>query len=518
MIKIGKEYLQSKDVYQIVYQLDNIEIDEHALKKVSESFEFLREFSKDKVIYGINTGFGPMAQYKISETNQIQLQYNLIRSHSAGSGDLLPEKCVRAAMLARLNTLLKGYSGVHVSVVLLLKDFLNYGIYPNIYRHGGVGASGDLVQLSHLALALIGEGKVKYQGKERETADVFNELDLKPMKIKLREGLALINGTSVMTGISLSNIFFVKRLLNYSLVISSMINEIVQSYDDHFSAELNSVKFHEGQERVAEEMRNILLSSKLIKKRQDYLYKENNHNVEVFEDKVQEYYSLRCVPQILGPIYDTLLYSEEILVSEINSVNDNPIIDKEHNNVFHGGNFHGDYVALEADKLKIAVTKLSMLAERQLNFLMNDKLNKILPPFVNLGTLGLNLGMQGAQFTAVSTVAENQTLSNPMTVHSIPNNNDNQDVVSMGTNAALLTQKVIRNTFEVLAIELISLVQAVDYLDVKKQLSGISQKLYEDIRKIVPEFQEDSILYVSINKVKEYLLSNNIYSNLFIEE
>ncbi len=517
MLKIGTEYLQSKDVYRIVYQFEKIEIDEYALKKVSESFEFLKEFSKDKVIYGINTGFGPMAQYKISETDQIQLQYNLIRSHSAGSGDLLPEKCVRAAMLARLNTLLKGYSGVHTSVVLLLKDFLNYGIYPNIYRHGGVGASGDLVQLSHLALALIGEGKVRYRGKEQNTADVFDKLNLKPIEIKLREGLALINGTSVMTGISLSNIFFAKRLLNYSLVISSMINEIVKSYDDHFSAELNGVKFHKGQERVAEEMRHILLSSKLIKKRQDYLYNGNNHNVEVFEDKVQEYYSLRCVPQVLGPVYDTVKYSEEILVSEINSVNDNPIIDKEHNNVFHGGNFHGDYVALEADKLKIAVTKLSMLAERQLNFLMNDKLNKILPPFVNLGTLGLNLGMQGAQFTAVSTVAENQTLSNPMTVHSIPNNNDNQDVVSMGTNAALLTQKVIRNTFEVLAIELITLVQAVDYLNVKKQLSEVSQKLYEDIREIIPEFKEDSILYEPINKVKEYLLSNNIYSNLFVE-
>ncbi len=515
MLTIGKEYLQSNDVYRIVYRFEKIEIDKKALTKVSESFEFLKKFSKDKVIYGINTGFGPMAQYKISETDQIQLQYNLIRSHSAGSGELLPEQCVRAAMLARLNTLLKGYSGVNISVVLLLKDFLNYGIYPNIYKHGGVGASGDLVQLSHLALALIGEGKVFFEGKEQNTSDVFKKLNLKPIDIELREGLALINGTSVMTGISLSNILYTKKLLDYSLLISSLINEIVKSYDDHFSAELNSVKFHKGQERIAQEMRNILSSSKLIKKRQDYLYNGNTGNVQVFEDKVQEYYSLRCVPQILGPVYDTVLYSEEILISEINSVNDNPIIDKENNNVFHGGNFHGDYVALEADKLKIAVTKLSMLAERQLNFLMNDKLNKILPPFVNLGTLGLNLGMQGAQFTAVSTVAENQTLSNPMTVHSIPNNNDNQDVVSMGTNAALLTQKVIHNTFEVLAIELISLVQAVDYLKVKDKLSEESQKLYEAIREIVPEFKEDSILYPAINNVKAYLIRNNINSNLF---
>ena len=515
MLKTGTEYLQLSDVYRIVFQYEKIEIEETALKKVSESFEFLKEFSKDKVIYGINTGFGPMAQYKISEADQIQLQYNLIRSHSAGSGELLPEQCVRAAMLARLNTLLKGYSGVNTSVVLLLKDFLNYGIYPNIYKHGGVGASGDLVQLSHLALALTGEGKVRYKGKEQNTADVLRELNLKPIEIKLREGLALINGTSVMTGISLSNILFAKKLLTISVLISSVINEIVKSYDDHFSSELNSVKLHKGQERIAEEMRNILSSSKLIKKRQDYLYNGNNHNTKVFEDKVQEYYSLRCVPQVLGPVYDTVLFSEEILISEINSVNDNPIIDKENNNVFHGGNFHGDYVASEADKLKIAVTKLSMLAERQLNFLMNDKLNKILPPFVNLGTLGLNLGMQGAQFTAVSTVAENQTLSNPMSVHSIPNNNDNQDVVSMGTNAALLTQKVIQNTFEVLSIETITLVQAIEYLKVKNKLSGAGQFLYENIRKIIPEFKEDSTLYSAIDKVKKYLTESDINSDLF---
>ncbi len=518
MLKIGTAYLSSEIFERIVFDKEKIEIEETALKKVSESFEFLKDFSKDKVIYGINTGFGPMAQYKISEKDQIQLQFNLIRSHSSGTGELLPDRCVRAAMLARLNTLLKGYSGINTSVVFLLKDFLNYEIYPNIYNHGGVGASGDLVQLSHLALALIGEGKVKYKGEERNTSDVLKELNLKPIDIIIREGLALINGTSVMTGISLSNIFAAKKLLNISLLISSMINEIVKSYDDHFSAELNGVKFHKGQERISEEMRKILSSTKLIKKRQDYLYNGNGKESKVFEDKVQEYYSLRCVPQILGPVYETIKYSEEILVQEINSVNDNPIIDREHNNVFHGGNFHGDYVALEADKLKIAVTKLSMLAERQLNFLMNDKINKILPPFVNLGTLGLNLGMQGAQFTAVSTVAENQTLSNPMSIHSIPNNNDNQDVVSMGTNASVLTQKVINNTFEVLAIEVITLCQAIDYLNFKDKISEKSHQFYNKIREIVPKFQNDNILYHLIQEVTEFLKSEDTQTNVFNNE
>jgi len=181
------------------------------------------------------------------------------------------------------------------------------------------------------------------------------------------------------------------------------------------------------------------------------------------------------VPQILGPICDAVKNAEKVLVNEVNSVNDNPVVDVSSKEVYHGGNFHGDYVSFEMDKLKIAITKLSMLAERQLNFLMNNKLNDILPPFVNLGTLGLNLGMQGAQFTATSTVAENQTLSNPMYVHSIPNNNDNQDIVSMGTNSALMTKKVIDNTFEVLAIEFLTIIQAVDYLKIKNKLGKQSQ-------------------------------------------
>ncbi|MCD4791874.1 MAG: aromatic amino acid ammonia-lyase [Bacteroidales bacterium] len=510
MLKIGSERLNSNDFKKVIYSDEKIEIAKKAMEKVKQSFSFLKEFSKDKVIYGINTGFGPMAQYRVSEEDQLLLQYNLIRSHSAGSGELLPDNCVKAAMLARLNTLLQGYSGVNETVVILLKEFINNNIFPHIYKHGGVGASGDLVQLSHLALALIGEGKVNYLGKEYDTIKILNKLKLKPIDIKIREGLALINGTSVMTGINFSNIILSKKLINWSVLISSMINELVRSYDDHFSEELNIVKLHSGQNNIAKSMRNILESSKLVKKRQEHLYNGTDNKVQVFEEKVQEYYSLRCVPQILGPIYDTIINAENILIDEINSVNDNPIIDAENNNVFHGGNFHGDYVSLEADKIKIAVTKLSMLAERQLNFLMNDKLNQILPPFVNLGTLGLNLGMQGAQFTAVSTVAENQTLSNPVYVHSIPNNNDNQDIVSMGANASQMARKVINNTFEVLAIELISIIQAVDYLKYGDLLSQKAKDVYIRLRKIVPYFEEDNIKYNDIKNVINFIKNNEL--------
>jgi histidine ammonia-lyase len=192
----------------------------------------------------------------------------------------------------------------------------------------------------------------------------------------------------------------------------------------------------------------------------------------------------------------------------VNSTSDNPIIDGERHNVYHGGNFHGDYVALEMDKLKIATTKLSMLAERQLNYLMNPKLNEKLPPFVNLGKLGLNLGMQGVQFTAVSTVAENQTLSFPMYIHSITNNNDNQDIVSMGTNAALMTKKVIDNSYQVLAIEMISILQAIDYLEIKGKLSSYSLSKYNDLRQIVPKFTEDTIKYKDIQNIIQYIMEN----------
>ncbi|MBL0329569.1 MAG: aromatic amino acid lyase [Bacteroidetes bacterium] len=510
MIHIGKQPLTANDFYKILYTGEQIELDAAALAKVNESHEFLKSFSKNKLIYGINTGFGPMAQYKISEQNQLDLQYNLIRSHCTGAGNKLSDINVKSAMICRLSSLMQGYSGINSEVVILLKDLINKNVYPQIFEHGGVGASGDLVQLAHLALNLIGEGEVTYKGELRPTADVYKEVGVKPITVHLREGLALINGTSVMTGIAMVNLLHAKQLLNWGVSSSMLIIEMVESYSDHFSKELHSVKPHIGQRAIANAMNNAMSSSLLIRKREEHLFDNDKHaEVDVFKEKVQEYYSIRCVPQILGPVWDTIIYSQTVLENEVNSVNDNPIIDKANNNIFHGGNFHGDYVALEMDKLKIAITKLTMLAERQLNFLMNDKLNGKLPPFVNLGKLGLNLGMQAAQFTATSTTAENQMLSNPMYIHSIPNNNDNQDIVSMGTNAATITAKVIENAYQVLAIELLSAVQAVDALKFEKKLSTEGQNTYKQIRAIVPRFEDDTILYKKLLKVKEHLQATN---------
>jgi len=502
-----KGKLGIEEFYSVIFREEPITIDNKIIETVQRSFDFLKEFSKNKIIYGVNTGFGPMAQYKIKDSERIQLQYNLIRSHASGTGNPIPAKYVKAAMLARLNTLSLGNSGVHISVIHLMGSLINKDIIPLIYEHGGVGASGDLVQLAHLALVLIGEGEVSYKGKRRPTKEVFGIEGLEPISVELREGLALINGTSVMTGIGIVNTIYTRRLLEWMIACSSAINEIVEAYDDHLSYDLNQTKKHKGQREIARSMRSHLKDSKLTRKREHHLY-TNNNGVSVFEEKVQEYYSIRCVPQILGPVLDTLNNVERILIEEVNSANDNPIVNVEKKHVYHGVNFHGDYVSLEMDKLKIVVTKMSMLAERQLNYLMNSKLNDILPPFVNLGKLGLNFGMQGVQFTATSTTAENQTLSNSMYVHSIPSNNDNQDIVSMGTNAALMTKKVIENAFEVMAIEIITIVQAIEYLNVQGKVSSKTKKMYDAIRIIVPPFEEDIVMYPYINDVKNFIINH----------
>ena len=510
MVIIGGRILSLKDFYDILFKDKKIILDDKVLKKVTGNYHFLKEFAGNKIIYGINTGLGPMSQYKVDEKDQVQLQYNLIRSHAAGSGEKLPDIAVRSLMIARLNTFMKGYSGIHPEVLILLQQFINRKINPVIPEHGGVGASGDLVQLAHLALVLIGEGEVSYEGKIQETGKVMQDTDLTPISVHIREGLALINGTSCMTGIGILNVLKANQLLDWSVMSSAMINEVVETYDDHYSYELNKVKLHKGQNEITKKLQKILSGSSLVRKREDHLYNCNNNSNEIFSRKIQEYYSIRCITQILGPILDTITNAENVLINEVNSVNDNPIIDHENKIVYHGGNFHGDYVALEMDKLKIAVTKLSMLSERQLNFLMNNKLNNKLPPFVNLGTLGLNLGLQGVQFTATSTVAENQSLSTPVYIHSIPSNNDNQDIVSMGTNAALMTMKVIENSYEVLAIELISLLQAIDYLGYADKLSEKTKRAYTELRKIVPKFIEDSAKYKDIQNIKEYILENKL--------
>jgi histidine ammonia-lyase len=513
MIKTGHDRLTAEDYKNVLFDGEKVDLSSAARENIKKGFEFLESFHENKVIYGINTGLGPMAQYKIDATDQKKLHYNAIRSHASGMGKPVESIYVKSAMLTLLNNYSKGYSGIHPEVPELITELINRDIIPMVPEHGGVGASGDLVQLAHIGLALIGEGEVWYKVNFLSTTEVFQAEKLKPVSVHLREGLSLINGTAFMTGTGIVNLLHARNIISWSVAVSAMLNEIVGSFNDYFSRELNQVKLHEGQNAVAAKVRQILKDSRLIRKREDHFFNGTHSNAYIIADKVQEYYSIRCVPQIIGPVFDTVAYTERILLEEANSSCDNPLIDSENSNIYHGGNFHGDYISFEMDKLKIAVAKLSMLMERQLNYLMNNKLNEKLPPFVNLGVLGVNFGMQGAQFPATSTVAENQSLSFPNYIHSIPNNNDNQDIVSMGTNSALIAKKVIENTYQVLAVELLSIVQAIDYLKITGRMSSYTKDIYLQIRNIVPIFKEDTIKYLEIEKIRDYLCTRFIDNN-----
>ena len=498
-----------EDVSSILYSGKTIDMASLPLDDVEACYEFLKKFAADKVIYGINTGFGPMAQWRVDDKHLKDLQYNIILSHATGAGAPLDDTCVKAAMIARAGTLLQARSGVHPDAVRLLVQFINRGIFPFIPEHGSVGASGDLVQLAHMALTLIGEGQVHYKGQWRDAGEVLRINGLQPLQIHIREGLSLTNGTSVMTGIGIVNQFMAERLLDWSIAAAVWINEIASSYDDMMSEELNAARRHEGQQRVARCMRKLAQGSQCLRKRQHELYDSSHRDTTTFEHKVQAYYSLRCTPQILGPIAETLACSRRVLEEELNSACDNPIVDPVAGDVLHGGNFHGDYISLEQDKVKIALVRLAMTAERQLNYLMHDRINGILPPFLNMGTLGLNYGMQACQFTATSTTAECQTLAMPNYVHSIPNNNDNQDIVSMGTNTALLTKRVIENCCQVMAILYIALAQATDCLDIAAQLAPASRKTYDEIRERCPKTVDDTPFYREIDSIEQYLKSHD---------
>jgi histidine ammonia-lyase len=503
-LKIGKRNINISDIRDVALFFKGVEISGEVRPLLQKNFNYLKERSRTEVVYGINTGFGPMAHVFISEEKQLELQYNLIRSHAVGLGDHMSVAQIRSIMLVRLQTLLKSHSGVTSEVCKLLAEFLNRGITPVVYKHGSVGASGDLVQLAHIAQALIGEGQVLYNGEIRDTKEIFKSVLSKdrilPLQIALREGLALINGTASMTGIGALDIYHAKNILNCSILSSAILFEIVQASEDYFSKEISIVRPHKGQSQVGKLFRGILKKSKLICRNDIRLKNGLTHeSTAVMDRHRQEIYSIRCAIQILGPVFDQLVQSQEVLEVEMNSVTDNPVTFTG-SKIVHGGNFHGDYVSFEMDKIKIAMTKLSMFSERKINFLFNDKVNKIFTPFLNLATPGLDLGLQGLQFVATSTVAENQSLSSSVYIHSIPTNNDNQDIVSMGTNSALLTDVVIRNTREVVAIELLSVVRAVYLLGILNSMSPKTREFYKRISKVV-RLDQDLIVREDVEKV-----------------
>jgi len=474
---------------EIVERNAFVELSAEILERTEKSFNFLKTSSQK--IYGIHTGFGPMAEVEVSIKECIQLQKNLIRSHSAGSGEWLSPKITRAILTARLISLSLGVSGIPSSLLHILTLWLNHGIAPAIPRLGGVGASGDLVQLAHLALGLLGEGKIWFQNELKSAAEILDVLNIPHMQIYLREGLALMNGTSAMVGLGILNGNAASNLLHWGIVAGSALLLLAKVSPEAYSMELSEAKKHPGQIAIAR-----LLN----------FYTQNGKTLKGKSPKFQECYSLRCLPQILGPIHDTLHITLQILESELNSASDNPVIHPE-KGIFHGGNFHGEYAAFENDKLKMAVIRLSQLFERQINYLLNPSLNQQFAPFLNRAKLGLNLGMQGVQFTAVAATSENQNLGYPAFLHSITCNNDNQDLVSMGMNAAWLCHQCIENTYVVLSILYLCIYEA--QIDRSIPFPAELESAFTSIRSCIPhkatehDFPRNEILAEIQQKLKK---------------
>lgn len=511
-LALDGEHLSPKSIAQFLADSKmQILIAKSAKNRVAKSREFLEKNFDHKVIYGINTGFGPMASHIIGKSQLRELQYNLVRSHACGAGNPIDGRFVLAAMVARLNTFLKGYSGVSQSLIERLTRYINERIVPVVPEHGAVGTSGDLVQLAHIALALIGEGDVMWRGKQVPAINALKSLHLAPYKLQPKEGLALINGTAVMTGVGSVTLTSAKHLLELSIQAGALAMELIRGFDDGLSEELHATRSHAGQVVVARMMRTMLKTSQLLRKRG--LFQERakvTDDVYVIPETVQEIYSLRCIPQIVGPVWQELEATRKVLETELNAATDNPLIDVKHKAFLHGGNFHGDYISFAMDKMKIGLVKLTMLLERQTNFFLNKNVNQAFPPFLNLKKPGLTLALQGLQFVATSTTAQSQTLAFPQYVHSIPTNGDNQDIVSMGTDSALLAHKVLENAYVVLAIELVTLAQAVDVLRVREKLSRTTGKLYDFTRKYIDTVRDDVSMSKALNTFVEAL---KIHSN-----
>lgn len=469
-----------------------VALDPAAVRRAARSKAFLERESKKRVIYGVNTGFGPMASTLIGKDDLEALQYNLVRSHACGVGAPVEERYVIAAMAVRLNTLLRGDSGVSEALLRLLAKLIAARFAPVVPEHGGVGASGDLIQLSHIALALIGEGEVFLRGVRMPAAAAFKKLRLSAHVLEQKEGLALINGTSFMTAVAALTAYEARHIVHLAVRSSALALEVAEAFDDCLAPALHAARPHTGQQEVASALRKLTKGSSLLRSRRlfERAYALGARTSQL-ERAAQDVYSLRCAPQILGPIVETLRDTERTVVVEMNSATDNPLIDSQSGEVLHGGNFHGEYSAVAMDNLKRALTKLSMLCERRLNFFLHEKINGLFPPFLNLDTPGLTLGLQGLQFVATSTAAANQSLAYPHSLHSIPSNADNQDVVSMGADAALMCAKVAANSAIVAAIELMALSQAAESRGTLRGVSAEGKRLLRAVRRIAaPVFSD----------------------------
>lgn len=473
MITIDGDNLTVENVLAVASDFEKIEISSSALEKVEKSHRSLMKIvSSGNRVYGVTTGFGSLLNVDVDKEDIVKLQSNLIRSHSSGYGEPMSILHVRAMMLVRLNSLCKGYSGVSRNLIEFLTKMINRGIHPVVPKYGSVGASGDLAPLAHIALAMMGEGEVfSDDGSVKNSGETLEELGMEPYSFGEKEGVAFINGTSTISGILAVETALSSVLFQNAINSSAMAFEALRGTDKAFTAWAIEARAHKGQKEVAARMREILNGSENVKK--------------AGVDKVQDPYTLRCIPQVYGAVLDTIEYVKSVISVEINSVTDNPLVnDDEYVSV---GNFHGEPVAFASDFLAIALTDLGNMIERRLARITDTHLSG-LPPFL-VEKSGFNSGYMIPQYTAAALCNRNKTLCSPSSADTIPTCANQEDHVSMGANAAMKLTEVVKNVEGIISIEYLLSAQALEFI--RENISDSTATLRARIRKKVPRLVND---------------------------
>ncbi len=496
-IFINGQDLTLEQMVQVSRQYHQVALEDAAKSRVLKSREIVDGIVREnKVVYGITTGFGIFSQVNISADDCKKLQRNLILSHACGAGKFLPTDVVRAIMLLRANALSKGFSGIRLSTLETLIDMLNKEVHPLIPEKGSLGASGDLVPLAHMILPMIGEGKAEYKGKVMPGAEAMKLAGIPIVELVEKEGLALINGTQAMTGIGALAVYDAIELVKTSDIASALTIEALRGIKDAFDPRTHMIRPHKGQAATAENILGLTENSTFVTRQGEL--------------RVQDAYSLRCVPQVHGASKDALRSVEEKVLIEINSVTDNPIV-LESGEVISGGNFHGQPMALSFDYLGIAMAELANVSERRLERLINSQLNDLPAFLVDDG--GLHSGFMITQYAAASLVSENKVLAHPASVDSIPSSANQEDHVSMGTIAARKSREIIENAKRVLATEIMAACQAIDFRE-GFELGKGTAAAYRTVREVVDFVSEDRIMYDDLEKITELITSSKLVGNV----
>lgn len=496
---IDNSPLEIETLYKIIDKQLVLKLSTESLNNVKDCRDYLdkKTNNSDSPLYGINTGFGSLYNVSIKDNDLSKLQHNLILSHACGVGDRVPLKIVKIILLLKIITLSKGNSGIHIDTLDRLIFFYNKNIFPVIFKHGSLGASGDLSPLAHLSLPLIGEGQVYCNGSIKDVKEILNKFDLSPLKLKSKEGLALLNGTQFMSGYGLHLLFQSYKISYMADLIASVSLDAFDCRTEPFDNLIQKVRLHRGQTIIAERINNFRNNSEIAKS-------EKIHT--------QDPYSFRCIPQVHGATLDTIHYATSVIIKEVNSVNDNPIIFHKEDRIISGGNFHGQPLAYVLDFLKIAISEIGNISERRTYNLISGQRN--LPSFL-VNNPGLNSGFMIPQYTAASLVSLNKQLSSPSSVDSIVSSNGQEDHVSMGANSAILLFDISENVKKILSIELFNSAQAID---LKKPLktSNFLHQFISIYRNKVEFISEDKLMHNEINSTLDFIESYNINEGLFI--